>query len=188
MHSRPHRCWGWLISFRLRPLYFQLPPVCSHLLMISRRSRIFLPLRWRWYVPPKRRFTSQKTVFFIVTAVKTSNLKKSEYIYEALFPPALVISQHLIFHFTWGGGGGWFWMIYLRGRRIVVASIRKTNLMTKEKHCKPESEWQRLKLRTSRVLSKPCEYSALIRHQSVAVNRHIVCPQRGSNLGSSNND
>jgi hypothetical protein len=37
--------------------------------------------RWRRYVPPKRRFThdlhsatSQKTAFFIVTAVKTSNL------------------------------------------------------------------------------------------------------------------
>jgi hypothetical protein len=41
---------------------------------------IFLPWRWRWYVPPKRRFTqdlhcatSQKTAFFIGTAVKTSN-------------------------------------------------------------------------------------------------------------------
>jgi hypothetical protein len=41
---------------------------------------IFLPWRWSPYVPPKRRFTqdlhgvtSQKT-FFIVTAVKTSNL------------------------------------------------------------------------------------------------------------------
>jgi hypothetical protein len=44
-------------------------------------SRIFQPWRWRRYVPPKRRFTqdphgatSQKTAFFIVTAVKTSNL------------------------------------------------------------------------------------------------------------------
>jgi hypothetical protein len=44
------------------------------------RSRIFLSWRWRRYVPPKRRFTqdlhgatSQKTAFFIVTAVKTSN-------------------------------------------------------------------------------------------------------------------
>jgi predicted RNA binding protein YcfA (HicA-like mRNA interferase family) len=42
---------------------------------------IHLPRRWRRYVPPKRRFaqdlhcvTSQKTAFFIVTAVKTSNL------------------------------------------------------------------------------------------------------------------
>jgi hypothetical protein len=42
----------------------------------------FLPWRWRRYVNPKRRFTqdlqgatSQKTTFFIVTAVKTSNLR-----------------------------------------------------------------------------------------------------------------
>jgi hypothetical protein len=45
------------------------------------RSRIFLPWRWRRYLPPKHRFTqdlqgatSQKTAFFIVTAVETSNL------------------------------------------------------------------------------------------------------------------
>jgi hypothetical protein len=45
------------------------------------RSLIFLPLRCRRYVPLKRRFTqeihgatSKKTTFFIVTAVKTSNL------------------------------------------------------------------------------------------------------------------
>jgi hypothetical protein len=55
--------------------------VCSHLLKPVPRSRIFLPWRWRRYVPPKRRFTqdkhdatSKKTAFFIVTAVKTSNL------------------------------------------------------------------------------------------------------------------
>jgi hypothetical protein len=41
----------------------------------------FRPWRWRWYLPPKRRFTqdlhgatSQKTSFFIVTSGKTSNL------------------------------------------------------------------------------------------------------------------
>jgi hypothetical protein len=41
----------------------------------------FSRLKMGWYVPPKRRFTqdllgatSQKTAFFIVTAVKTSNL------------------------------------------------------------------------------------------------------------------
>jgi hypothetical protein len=41
---------------------------CSHLLTLVPRSRIFLPWRWRRYVPPKRRFTqdlhgatSQKT-------------------------------------------------------------------------------------------------------------------------------
>jgi hypothetical protein len=44
---------------------------CSHLLTLVPRSRIFLPWRWRRYVPPKRRFTqdvhgaiSQKTAFF----------------------------------------------------------------------------------------------------------------------------
>jgi hypothetical protein len=54
---------------------------CSQLHTLVPRSRIFLPWRWRRYVPPKRRFTqdpygarSQKTVFFMVTAVKTSNL------------------------------------------------------------------------------------------------------------------
>jgi hypothetical protein len=54
---------------------------CSHLLTLVPRSWIFPPWRWRWCVPPKRRFTqdlhgatSQKTTFFIVTAVKTSNL------------------------------------------------------------------------------------------------------------------
>jgi hypothetical protein len=47
-------------------------------------TRIFLPWRWGQYVPPKRRFTqelhgatSQKTAFFIVTAVKISNLANS---------------------------------------------------------------------------------------------------------------
>jgi hypothetical protein len=45
--------------------------VCSHLVTLVPRSRIFLPWRWRRYVPPKRRFTqdlhgatSQKTAFF----------------------------------------------------------------------------------------------------------------------------
>jgi hypothetical protein len=43
----------------------------SHLLTLVPRSLIFLPWRWRRYVPPKRRFTqylygatSQKTAFF----------------------------------------------------------------------------------------------------------------------------
>jgi hypothetical protein len=43
---------------------------CIHLLTLVLRSRIFLPWRWRRYVPPKRRFTqdlhgatSQKTAF-----------------------------------------------------------------------------------------------------------------------------
>jgi hypothetical protein len=53
----------------------------SHLLTLVPRSPIILPCRWRRYVPPKRRFTqdlhgvtSLKTAFFIVTAVKTSNI------------------------------------------------------------------------------------------------------------------
>jgi hypothetical protein len=54
---------------------------CSHLLTLVPYLRIFVPWRWRRYVPPKCRFTqnlhgdtSQKTAFFIVTTVKTSNL------------------------------------------------------------------------------------------------------------------
>jgi hypothetical protein len=58
-----------------------------YLLTLVLRSRIFLPWRWRRYDPPKRRFnrlllhgaTPQKTAFFIVTAVKTSNLTKWNY-------------------------------------------------------------------------------------------------------------
>jgi hypothetical protein len=55
--------------------------LCSHLLTLVPRSRIFLPWRWRWYDPLKHQFTqdlhgatSLKMAFFIVTAVKTSNL------------------------------------------------------------------------------------------------------------------
>jgi hypothetical protein len=55
--------------------------VCGQLLTLVPRSRIFIPWRWRRYIPPKRRLTqdlhsptSQKTTFFIVTAVKFSNL------------------------------------------------------------------------------------------------------------------
>jgi hypothetical protein len=46
--------------------------VCSHLLTLVPRSRIFLPWRWRRYVLPKRRLTQdlhsatpQKTTFFL---------------------------------------------------------------------------------------------------------------------------
>jgi hypothetical protein len=52
-----------------------------HVLTLVPRSRIFLPWRWRPYIPLRRRFTqdlhgatSRKTAFFRVTAVKTSNL------------------------------------------------------------------------------------------------------------------
>jgi hypothetical protein len=55
--------------------------VSPQTLTLVPRSRVFLPWRWRRYVPPKRRFTqdlqgatSQKTALLIVTAVKTSTL------------------------------------------------------------------------------------------------------------------
>jgi hypothetical protein len=58
-------------------------PVCSHLLTLVPHSRIFLPWRWRRYVPPKRRFTqdlqgttSQKMALFIVTAWKPQILNR----------------------------------------------------------------------------------------------------------------
>jgi hypothetical protein len=55
---------------------------CSYLFTLVPRSQILLPWRWIRYDPPKRRFTqelhgatTQKRAFFIVSAVKTSNLK-----------------------------------------------------------------------------------------------------------------
>jgi hypothetical protein len=61
-------------------------PVVVTLVLLS---RIFLPLRWRLYVPPKRRFaqdlhgaTSQEMAFFIVTVLKTSNLTYSSVVYH----------------------------------------------------------------------------------------------------------
>jgi hypothetical protein len=56
-------------------------------------SLIFLPWKWRRYIPPKRLFnsqdlhgaTSQKTAFFIVTVVKTSNL--------TYFPASFIITN-----------------------------------------------------------------------------------------------
>jgi hypothetical protein len=54
---------------------------CRQLLTLVPRSRIFPLWRWTRYVPPKGRCTqdlhsatSQKTAFFIVTAVKTSDV------------------------------------------------------------------------------------------------------------------
>jgi hypothetical protein len=77
---------GWHSPLQAWPLTFGLAPevtnrplgsdtqmssVCCHLLTMVPRSRIFLPWRWRRYVPPKRRFThdlhgatTQKTAFF----------------------------------------------------------------------------------------------------------------------------
>jgi hypothetical protein len=43
--------------------------------------------------------------------------------------------------------------------------------VAEEQHWKAKSEWPRLELGTSRVLSKPCKYSAPIRHQSGALNK-----------------
>jgi hypothetical protein len=64
---------------------------CTHMLTLVPRSRIFLPWRLRRYVPPKRRFTqdlqgttSQKMTFFIVTAVKTSNLTNYLITYKSI--------------------------------------------------------------------------------------------------------
>jgi hypothetical protein len=79
----------WYLMWPTLPLFLFLytwvfstgGSVCSHLLTLVPRSRIFLPWRWRRYVPPKCRFkqdlhgvTSQRTAFFIATAMKTSNL------------------------------------------------------------------------------------------------------------------
>jgi hypothetical protein len=80
LHHRPYPsplCWFpmWPTLPLSLFLYSWLFPtggsVCSHLLTLVRRSRIFLPWRWRRHVPPKRRSTqdlqsatSQKTKFF----------------------------------------------------------------------------------------------------------------------------
>jgi hypothetical protein len=47
--------------------------VCSHMPTLVPRSQIFLPWRWRWYLPPKGLFsqdldgaTSQKMAFYLV--------------------------------------------------------------------------------------------------------------------------
>jgi hypothetical protein len=90
LHHRPYPSpLCWFLTWPTLPLslllYSWLFPtggsVCSHLLTLGPRSRIFLPWRWGRYVPPNRRLTqdlhsatSQKTTFFIVTAVITSNL------------------------------------------------------------------------------------------------------------------
>jgi hypothetical protein len=79
LHHRPHTPLSSLLipHVSYSPslfLYSWLFPtggsVCSHLLTLAHRSRIFLPWRWRRYVAPKRRLTqdlhsatSQKTTF-----------------------------------------------------------------------------------------------------------------------------
>jgi hypothetical protein len=91
---------------------------CSHLATLVLRSRIFLPWRWRRYVPPKRRLapelhsaTSQKTTFFIINVVIificaledqtiTSNLNMFTFIYLLKFVKFLTISKSSFFDFT----------------------------------------------------------------------------------------
>jgi hypothetical protein len=79
-------------------LYSRLFPtcgsVCSHLLMLVTRSRIFLPWWWRRYVPPKRRVTqdlhsatSQKMIFF--------------YIYHVFAHPSPTRTRALSYHKFW---------------------------------------------------------------------------------------
>jgi hypothetical protein len=75
---------AWLVKHKDN---FTFYACTSYLLTLVLRSRISLPWRWRRYDPPKRRFnrphlhgpTPQKTAFFIVTAVKTSNPTKYFY-------------------------------------------------------------------------------------------------------------
>jgi hypothetical protein len=57
--------------------------VCCHLLTLDPRWQVFIPWKWRRYLPQKRRFrqdlhgaTSQKMAFFKVTSLKTSNIIK----------------------------------------------------------------------------------------------------------------
>jgi hypothetical protein len=68
-----NRCFGGMYRHHLqgRKNLSLTDSVCSHLLTLFRRSRTFLPWRWRRYVPQKRRLTqdlhsatSQKTTFF----------------------------------------------------------------------------------------------------------------------------
>jgi hypothetical protein len=70
-----HRSWiNRLLEDRIASIFrvdSDWCSVCSHLLTLVPRSRIFLPWRWRRNVPPKRRLTqdlhstiSHKTTFF----------------------------------------------------------------------------------------------------------------------------
>jgi hypothetical protein len=70
--SLPPFLYSWVFL-----LVAQSAATCSRWFLAR---EFFLPWRWRRYVPPKHRFTqdlhsatTQKTVFFIVTTVKTSN-------------------------------------------------------------------------------------------------------------------
>jgi hypothetical protein len=68
---------GQLLDYKLlKKEYSSCGSVCSHLLTLVPRLRIFLPSRWRRYVPPKRLFTqdlhgatSQMTAFFLLNLI-----------------------------------------------------------------------------------------------------------------------
>jgi hypothetical protein len=58
--------------------------IAGYFRLVAQSAATCPPLRWRPYVPPKSRLTqdlhratSQKTTFFIVTAVKVSNLTRT---------------------------------------------------------------------------------------------------------------
>jgi hypothetical protein len=88
LHHRPHTsplccipmCHTLPLSLLLYSwLFLTGGSVCSHLLTLVYRLRIFLTWRWRRYVPPKRRLmqdlhsaTSQKTTFFISVSAPVS--------------------------------------------------------------------------------------------------------------------
>jgi hypothetical protein len=73
-------------------------------------QRIILPWRWRRYVLPKRRFiqglhgvTSQKTAFFISTAVKTSDLTQHS-ICSQTISSTLILNVGVHLYMYWGRG------------------------------------------------------------------------------------
>jgi hypothetical protein len=79
--------------------------VCTHLPTLVLRSQILLPWRWRRYFPPKRRSiqdlhsaTSQKTTFFIVTAVKASNLTYSVQLFNCQISHKVYGSSDALYH------------------------------------------------------------------------------------------
>jgi hypothetical protein len=80
--------------------------VCSHLLTLVPRSRIFLPWRWRRYVPSKRRLaqdthsaTSQKTYFNRRTKKSTKHLSQASRTFDQTLntiPIVLVLHKTLL--------------------------------------------------------------------------------------------
>jgi hypothetical protein len=79
--------------------------VCSHLLTLIPRSRIFLPWRWRWYISLKRRFTQdlhgatfQKPAFISLSLIRPPyhySAKSTHFsLYHSSQPP--VSSSHFL--------------------------------------------------------------------------------------------